>query len=171
MAARRFGNGFTLIELLVVIAIIALLVSILVPALGNAREMARKVYCQTNLKSMGFGVTSYSNDWLEVVPPDMFSPNKGALTGGKPWMHWWGDQFVKYIDSGATISVLTSGYYGDSTVVAQPLTQAMIDHFAAASGRRPCSTARRYESPSFGVAGRRIGCTRWTTPGTGLKWA
>ena len=57
-------NGFTLIELLVVIAIIALLLSIIMPALGLAKEKARAVVCSSNLKQWGvmFAMYAESND-------------------------------------------------------------------------------------------------------------
>ena len=50
--ARIDKKGFTLIELLVVISIIALLLSILMPAMGKAREQARRTYCATNLHNI-----------------------------------------------------------------------------------------------------------------------
>jgi prepilin-type N-terminal cleavage/methylation domain-containing protein/prepilin-type processing-associated H-X9-DG protein len=54
--------GFTLIELLVVISIIALLVGILLPALGAARQSARNILCISNMRQMGIGFSLYQND-------------------------------------------------------------------------------------------------------------
>ncbi len=61
MNPRR--NGFTLIELLVVISIIALLISILLPSLGKARQSARDLTCATNLKSIGQALAVYATDY------------------------------------------------------------------------------------------------------------
>ncbi len=54
--------GFTLIELLVVVAIIAVLVAMLLPALSSARDKAKSVMCQHNLKSVGLAVQLYMDD-------------------------------------------------------------------------------------------------------------
>ena len=70
-------NGFTLVELLVVVAIIALLVSILLPTLGKAKEQAKMVICKSNLKSLGLGFAQYAaaeNDWYPA----------GCAYGGDP---------------------------------------------------------------------------------------
>lgn len=58
----RRRKGFTLIELLVVIATIALLMGILLPVLGKARDQGRTIACRSNLKQYGIGLRMYLDD-------------------------------------------------------------------------------------------------------------
>lgn len=84
---RPSSKGFTLVELLVVIGIIALLVSILLPALGKAREAANRVACASNLRQLGLAFRFYAESNQGYVP---LGNRNGAE--GHSFYVWWGDR-------------------------------------------------------------------------------
>ena len=71
----RFQNAFTLIELLVVVAIIALLISILLPALNRARQQAKRTVCAANSRQLAVALYTWTNEHDDWVPKAWFNGN------------------------------------------------------------------------------------------------
>ncbi len=97
---RGSGRAFTLIELLMVVAVIALLIAILLPGLGQARRLARKVICASNLKQFGIAMSSYSTDSRDRIfsfswrPADQLSPDPDLNDPGRTYNQAAADQAV-----------------------------------------------------------------------------
>ena len=75
MRVKKIQNAFTLIELLVVIAIIAMLLSILMPALGRAKDQAKSVVCRSNLKQWGMIWKLYTDDYDSSFSNAVYFPD------------------------------------------------------------------------------------------------
>jgi len=86
------SKAFTLIELLVVISIIALLVSILLPALNSARTLARQIVCSSNVKNIGTGMALYANENKSRIPPMNIKEvgyDYRGIAGNDPWITYY----------------------------------------------------------------------------------
>ncbi len=114
---NRKSKAFTLIELLVVIAIISLLVGILLPALKNARQLARLTQSQSNLKNVAASLETYRSDHKGIIPymvPANMVPATWSFAG-KDCNVWWQSGLGGFYDFPARTRPLNT--YIDSSVV------------------------------------------------------
>jgi prepilin-type N-terminal cleavage/methylation domain-containing protein/prepilin-type processing-associated H-X9-DG protein len=141
--------GFTLVELLVVIAIIGVMVGLLLPAVQSAREAARRMSCQNNLKQIGLAVLNYESTFKQFPhgtrndDPANVRPNNVWTAG--PWRK--GSVLVKILPF-----MEQSALYDRLNFSADVITQIVAQGYSGANGAR----MGVYICPSDGTTGSRL---------------
>ena len=128
----RARKAFTLIELLVVVAIIALLISILLPSLGKARNVAKRSSCAGNLQGIGRAIVLYASTWDGAMPRNQMGcvPNNATANSGM-WRNiytynigWDGSLMTQYLPG-----VDLPGYTGNCKLFICPGPGATINPY------------------------------------------
>ena len=158
----RRGRGFTLIELLVVIAIIAVLISLLLPAVQQAREAARRTQCRSNLKQIGLALHNY-HDQFSVFPPGCAlssqSPDAGytvdLTTANRAAGYGWATYILPQLDQSGLYNQLNVSGLELCLLMQQaamrPLTQTVLKVYRCPSDIAPdTNTQRLFSNAIFG---------------------
>jgi prepilin-type N-terminal cleavage/methylation domain-containing protein/prepilin-type processing-associated H-X9-DG protein len=145
-------DGFTLIELLVVIAIIAILASLLLPALARAKDKVKMAQCLSNMKQLQLCYQMYVGDNNDLVPPNLNSGGTGTAASLDSWIAGWAqtDTTTTNIQLGvlyqynrstalyacpANMKKVTSSSFGVSTTV--PMTRTCSIEYSLGGGNPP----------------------------------
>jgi prepilin-type N-terminal cleavage/methylation domain-containing protein len=148
-------KAFTLIELLVVISIIALLVSIMLPALSRTRAVAKKIVCLNNLRNLGLGIEFYLQENNQIFPPDRDRANLmplqiGQYVRNRPRWPWFIDYGVGH--------VINPGKYASQEEFDQALE--MDNDYFVCPTMNNSEYARDIRNGSYGFNYQYLSCTR-----------
>jgi prepilin-type N-terminal cleavage/methylation domain-containing protein len=123
-ARPRTSHGFTLIELLVVLAILA---SLLLPALGRAKAMAHRAACLNNLKQLQIGWQMYLGDQNDALPPNQENAHNGSqsdwISDPPSWVT--GNAFLDTTNSNLKRGVLFT-YFKSDNVYRCPVDKSSV---------------------------------------------
>jgi len=160
------SRGFTLVELLVVIGIIAVLISILLPALSKARQAADSIACGANLRQIGMAWIQFPNENDGyLVPGEREFLNSGW--GGDDWTYGAGDVNV----NARWYNYLVEGYLKNYDVVNCPTaTAGKMVWYSAGSYYEGRLTAAINQPAKFGSVTVPRGMALASVPSTGAYW-
>lgn len=173
---NRNHKGFTLIELLVVIAIIAVLISLLLPAVQSAREAARRSQCINNLKQIGLAMHNYHSAQGGFPLGGSKAPRGSANNNYDPWTQWSAQaQMLPYLEQTALYNAVNFSWApaGDGST-SDPINNTAYNTRVAAflcpsDGRAGKSNLNSYHG-STGVSSVQGGFTGLTS-GIFATWA
>jgi prepilin-type N-terminal cleavage/methylation domain-containing protein len=129
--------AFTLIELLVVIAIIAILAALLLPVLSTSKESAKRASCMSNLRQIGLGITIYSGDNEDRVPPPSFTDTSNAGVDAA---------YDLYRDTVSASGARNLGYLWATRTIGNPRIFYCLSGVNVKAGTDPFLVARTYEA-------------------------
>ncbi|MBI1248632.1 DUF1559 domain-containing protein [bacterium] len=173
MQARNHARGFTLVELLVVIAIIGVLIALLLPAVQQAREAARRMSCSNNIKQIGLAMHNYHDTYLALPSGYIYRGGNGKCNYG------WCVAILPFIEQQNFYSQLNPGsvplynrYTSSATATDKALLQTQIQAYVCPSDAAPklCKDTN-FGSSIFDVAvSNYVGCAGWSsTPSYPVK--
>jgi len=129
--ARR--SAFTLIELLVVVGIIAVLMSLILPAVQQAREAARRAQCKNNLRQIGLALHNYYAA-RNVFPPGVLGDD--GSPAARQLLHTWLLQLLPYVDQAPLYTIYNSSIRFDDAMNASTVSR-MIPAYVCTSFQNP----------------------------------
>src|SRR5687767_8844765 len=137
------ASGFTLIELLVVIAIIAILASMLLPALAKAKTKAQGIMCLSNNKQLGLGWQLYAGDFNDECANNYTIPDTQAAISSRRFDNWVNNIMGWGLDTSITnVDYVKNGVLGKYTAGAVGIYMCPADKFLHPTQRRAGWKAR-----------------------------